>query len=157
MRKDNVAAASGISPDLFVPPHILPLLMELFAGDKQQAVSHQEQLVAHLLTCHYCRTAVIVLLGVVQEYDRRNNDAQEPARDLLVNMARISREIEAGEARADERLGAYADTFVHEGQEEAERCFPDVAAHLKICPDCSALVEMTVDSINALENGMEEP
>src|SRR5947209_4385723 len=97
MQEDNVAAIAGIGPDLFLPPHILPLVMELLAGDKQQAISQQEQLVSHLVACHYCRTAVMILLGIVQEYDRRNNDSEEPARDLLVNIASISREIEARE------------------------------------------------------------
>ena len=154
MQEDNIAAISGIGPDLFLPPHILHLLMELFAGEKQQAISQQEQLVRHLLTCHYCRTAVMVLLGLVQEYDRRNNNAEEPVRDLLINFASISREIEASEAREFERLGAYAEAIVFEGRDNADLRFPDIAAHLRICADCYSIVETTVSSIKELEEGI---
>lgn len=147
MREDNVAAISGIGPDLFLPPHILPLLTELFAGEKQQAISQKEQMVSHLVTCHYCRTAVMVLLGIVQEYDRRNNNSEEPARNLLVSFASISREIEASEAREYERLGAYAEAIVYEGRDNANLRFPDVAAHVRICPDCYSELEDTVSSI----------
>lgn len=151
MQDDNAAAISGIGPDLFLPPHILPLVMELFAGEKQPDISLQEQLVSHLVACHYCRTAVMVLLGVVQEYDRRNNNSEEPARYLLVNMASISREIEAREAREYESLGAYAEAIVYEGQGKAELSFPDIAAHLSICADCSSIVKMTVSSLKESE------
>lgn len=151
MQKDNAAAISRISRTLSSPPHILPLLMELFAGDTQPAISQQEQLVGHLITCHYCRTAVMVLLDVVQEYDRRNNDSEKSAHDLLVNLVNISREIEASEAGGHERLGAYAEAIVDEGQGKANLHFPDVAAHLNICADCSLTVEMTVSSLKESE------
>ena len=45
--------ASQFHPDLFVSPHVLPTLMELFAGEKQDAFSQQEQLLPHLVECHY--------------------------------------------------------------------------------------------------------
>jgi hypothetical protein len=151
MQEDNVAAISGIGPDLFSPPHILHLLMELFAGDKRQGISQQEHMVRHLITCHYCRTAVMVLLGVVQEYDHRNNDPEEPARDLLVKFANISREIEASEAREYERLGAYAEAIVFKGRDHAKQSFPDVADHLSICNDCDSIVEKTVSFIKESE------
>jgi hypothetical protein len=147
MQEDTVAANSGTGPDLFVPPHMLPLLMELFAGDPQQAISQQEQLVLHLVACHYCRTAVMFLLGVAQDHDRRNNTTEEPARELLVHFAAISREIEAKEAREYERLGAYAEAIVHEGRDKADLCFPDVAAHLTTCADCRSAVEGTVSAL----------
>ena len=151
MKEDNATVISEIGPDLFVPPHVLPVLMELIAGERQQVLSQQEQLLAHLATCHFCRTAVVVLLGLAQEYDRRNNDPEEPAHDLLVRFANISRAIEAREAREFERLGAYAETIVAEGRDGADLRFPDVAAHLKICPDCRSALEATVSSITESE------
>jgi len=151
MKEDNATVISEIGPDLFVPPHVLSVLMELFAGERQQILSQQEQLLAHLATCHFCRTAVVVLLGLAQEYDRRNNDPEEPAHDLLVRFAKISRAIEAREAREFERLGAYAEAIVAEGRDRADLRFPDVAAHLRICPDCRSALEATVSSITESE------
>ena len=148
MKKVNVAKAiTEFGPDLLVSPHVLPLLMELFAGDIQQALSQQEQLLAHLKTCHYCRTAVMVLLSYVQEYDHRNNNPEEPTRDLLARFASISRAIDAREAQEFERLGAYAEAIVAYGREKAAQRFPDVAAHLKICTDCYSAIEATVASL----------
>lgn len=147
MKEDSTAALSRFSPDLFVSPHVLPLLMELFIGERQQVIAQQEQLLAHLNICHYCRTAVVVLLGLASEYDLRNNDSQEPALDLLTRFADISREIEAYEARMYECLGAYAEYLAEEGQDKARLRFPDIAAHLEICPDCHTAVEATVSFI----------
>src|SRR5260221_6057987 len=115
MKEDNATVMSKINPDLLVPPHVLPVLMELIGGEKHQALSQQEQLLTHLAICHYCRTAVVVLLSAAQEYDRRNNDPEEPTRDLLIRFANISREIEAYEAREFERRGAYAEAIMAEG------------------------------------------
>jgi hypothetical protein len=151
MQDDNIVAISRIGPDLLVSPHVLPLLMEMLSGNRQQASVQQEQLMAHLLTCHYCRTAIIALQSVVQEYDRRNNHAAQPDRDLLVSLVHLSREIDAREAREYERLGAYAETLIYEGQKSARRCFPDIVEHLKICSDCASLVKMTVNAIRESE------
>jgi len=151
MKEDNAKVITAVGPDLLVPPHVLSLLMELLAGDRQQALSQQEQLLAHLTTCHYCRTAVMVLLSYAQEYDRRNNNPEKPTRELLMRFAGISRAIEAGEAQEFERLGVYAETIVAEGQEKAAQRFPDVAAHLKTCPDCRSALEATVAFIIGTE------
>jgi hypothetical protein len=151
MKEDDATTMSQVGPDLSAPPHVLPLLMELFLGERQQALSQQEQLLEHLATCHYCRTAVVVLLRIEQEYDRRNNDPEEPAHDLIMRFVRISDEIEAREAHAFERMGAYAEAIVSEGREKAAQRFPDVAAHLRICPDCCSALEATVTFITEAE------
>jgi hypothetical protein len=151
MKEDDATIMSRVGPDLSAPPHVLPLLLELFVGEKQQALSQQEQLLEHLTTCHYCRTAVVVLLRVEQEYDRRNNDAEEPARDLLMRFVRINDEIEAREAHAFERMGAYAEAIVSEGREKAAQRFPDVAAHVRTCSDCCSALEATVAFITEAE------
>ena len=151
MEEEKAKVITAVGPDLLVSPHILPVLMELFAGDSQQALSQQEQLLAHLTTCHYCRTAVMVLLSYAQEYDRRNNDPEEPTRDLLKRFADISRTLEAREAREFELLAAYAEAIVAEGREKAAQRFPDVAAHLNICSDCRSALEATVASITGAE------
>ena len=151
MKKDNAAdVIIAAGPDLLVSPHVLPQLMELFAGDIQQALSQQEQLIAHITACHYCRTAVAVLLSYTEEYDRRYNP-EEPALDLLERFANISRTIEAREAREFERLGAYVEAIVKEGTEKAAQRYPEVAAHLNICSDCRSMIEDTVAFINGTE------
>ncbi len=152
MKKDNAAEViNAVGPNLLVSPHVLPLLMELFVGDIQQALSQQEQLLAHLKTCHYCRTAVMVLLSYAQEYDRRNNNPEEPTRDLLARFASISRAIEAREAQEFERLGVYAEAIVAEGRKRAAQRFPDIAAHLKMCSDCRSALDATVAFIRKTE------
>jgi hypothetical protein len=149
MEEEKAKVITAVGPDLLVSPHILPVLMELFAGDSQQALSQQEQLLVHLTTCHYCRTAVMVLLSYAQEYDRRNNDPEEPTRDLLKRFADISRTLEAREAREFERLAAYAEAIVADGREKAAQRFPGVAAHVNICADCRSALDGTVASLSS--------
>ena len=151
MKEDDATTMFQVGPDLSAPPHVLPLLLELFVGERQQALSQQEQLLKHLAICHYCRTAIVVLLSVEREYDRRNNDAEEPACDLIMRFVHISEEIEAREAHEIERMGAYAEAIVSEGRERAAQRFPDVAAHLRICPDCCSALEATVAFITETE------
>lgn len=150
MQEEHAGIRSKIGPDLLSPPHILPMLMELLAGDSPPDLSQQEQLFAHLATCHYCRTAVLFLLKVAQGYDRLNNNPEKPIRDLLARFENISREAEAREARESwefERMGAYTEATVAVGQEKADQAFPDIVAHLQICPDCRSTVQTTVAAI----------
>ena|ERR1700730_5031994 len=147
MEEEKAKVITAVGPDLLVSPHILPQLMELFAGDSQQALSQQEQLLAHLTTCHFCRTAVMVLLSYAQEYDRRNNNPEEPTRDLLKLFANISRTLDAHQGREYERLAVYAETIVVEGADKAAQRFPDVAAHINICADCRSAIDATVASL----------
>src|SRR5690349_17691003 len=121
MKEDTTAIMPEIYPDLLVPPHVLALLMELFGGEVQQVLPQQKQLQEHLAICDYCRTAVIFLLDVARDYDHRNNNPEEPVRNLLKHFAQINREIEAQEAyeaELMERIGAYAEAIVDEGQEK---------------------------------------
>jgi hypothetical protein len=119
--------------------------MGLFAGEPPQALLQQEHLFAHLAECDNCRTAVVVLLGIAQECDRRATDPVGPAHDLRVRFARISSAIEA---RAYERMGAYAEAFVAEGSDTAARRFPEIAAHLKTCAYCCSELDATVAFLN---------
>ncbi|MGB8346639.1 MAG: hypothetical protein WCD86_17260 [Ktedonobacteraceae bacterium] len=139
MNEDQITTDGG--PDLLVPPHMLPTLMELFAGDRQRALIQQEQLLAHLAACHHCRTALLFLLSVAQEVDRRNKDPEDVAHDLLVRLAALDRMIEA---HRYERVGVYAETVVAEGREKAALLFPALATHLSTCTACRSMVEETV-------------
>lgn len=147
MKEDNTAAMIEFGPDLFLFPHVLPTLMELFAGEVQKASKERDYLLSHLAICHYCRTAVVTLLGLMQEHDRRNNIIDESAHDLFICFADISREIEAREAHEYERLGAYAEAIVSEGQAKADLRFPDVAAHMKLCVHCRSAMNAAVSDI----------
>ena len=149
MKEDNATVMSEVSPDLFASPHVLPVLMELFAGEKQQDRLKQESLLTHLTSCHYCRTALVFLLGIVQEYDHINNNAEETAHDLFIRFADINRLII--EAHDYEQLGAYAEAIIADGKDKADLRFPDVTAHLRICPDCCATLATTIDFITKPE------
>jgi len=144
MKDNNTTILSNIRPDLFEPPHILPAVMELFAGGNQQNLLQQEVSLTHLTTCHYCRAALMVLLDIAQEYDYRNNTTETVAHDLLVRIANIQSLIEA---HMYEQLGAYAETLVAKGHDKANLRFPVIAAHLKICIDCRSMLEATIDFV----------
>lgn len=144
MKKEITAILPKIGPDLLEPPHVVPALVELFAADKQQALTQQEDVFAHLVTCHYCRTAAMFLIGVAQEVDRENNESEEDAQELLLFFAELDHKIGVNEAQKYERLAVYAETIVEKGRDEAAELFPDLVAHLSGCPDCNLMVEETV-------------
>jgi hypothetical protein len=144
MKDDNTTVLSNIGPDLFEPPHILPAVMELFAGEKQQTLLQQEHFLAHLTTCLYCRTTIVVLLDIAQDCDCRNNTPETSAHALLAHFANIQSLIKAHKY---ERLGTYAETIVAEGHAKANLLFPLIAAHLKTCVDCYSMLEATLDFI----------
>lgn len=144
MSKEITTIISEASPDLLEPPHVVPVLMELFAGDTQQAFAQQKDVFAHLVACHYCRTAAMFLLGVAEEYEHRNNDPVDVVHDLLTRFADIDRKIGMKEAQKYERLAFYAETIVAKSRDEAAELFPDLAAHLSVCSDCRSMVEETV-------------
>jgi hypothetical protein len=151
MKEDNATIISEVGPDLFVPPHVLPVLMELLGGDRQQSLSQREQLLAHLAICNYCRTAVVLVLNVAQKYDRRSNDSEEPTRDLLMRFANISREIEECGVQDYELMGAYAEAIIAEGREEADKRFHTLGEHIKRCRSCESALEDTLTFLNKLE------
>lgn len=148
MQDDHVLSEGG--PDLLAPPHVVPALMELFAGDRQQAIAQQETLFAHLVACDYCRIAAMVLLGVAQEVDRRNQEPLEVTQELLERFAALDRKIKA-EAHRYERLVVCAEAIAATGRDEAAALFPELAAHLSACSDCRSMVEETVAFIREVE------
>ena len=141
MKERKAIVMDKVRPDLFVPPHIVSELMRLVAGEWQPDLSQQEQLVAHLTECHFCRTALIVLLSAGQEYERSNSYPEGLARDLLMRFVTIHHEIEAQEY---EQMGAYAEAIVAEGREEADKRFPVLAEHIRRCPGCKSTMEEIV-------------
>ena len=67
----RVSAVIEKGPDLKMPPHVFPQLMDLFFGEPQQTYSQEEYVLAHLTVCHYCRMALKALLAIVQDYEER--------------------------------------------------------------------------------------
>src|SRR5947209_1052642 len=101
-------------PDLLVPPHIVGKLIDLVVGERQPDFFQQEELVAHLTGCSYCRTALIVMLSAEQEYERLNSYPEAAIRNLLTRFVTIHHQIEAQEY---EQMSAYAEAIVAEGKE----------------------------------------
>ena len=123
-------------------------MFHLVRGEWQPDPSQQQQLVAHLTECPYCRTALIVLLSAEQEYERSSSYPEVPARSLLMRFVTIHHEIEAQEY---ERMGAYAEAIVAEGKEKADKRFPVLAEHIRRCPGCKSTLEETVAFLNEHE------
>jgi hypothetical protein len=148
MKEKKATVMDKVRPDLLVPPHIVGELIHLVRGEWQPDLSHQEQLVAHLTECPYCRTALIVLLSAEQEYERSSGHPEVPARNLLMRFVTIHHEIEAQEY---EQMGAYAEAIVAEGKEKADKRFPILAEHIRRCPGCKSTLEETVAFLNEHE------
>ena len=148
MKGKKATVMDKVCPDLLVPPHIVGKLIDLIVGEWQPDPSQQEQLVAHLTECHFCRTALIVLLSAGQEYERSSGYPEAPARNLLMRFVMIHHEIEAQEY---ERMGAYAEAIVAEGKEKADKRFTILAEHIRRCPGCKSTLEETVAFLNESE------
>lgn len=148
MKERKATVMDKVRPDLLVPPHIVGELIHLVRGEWQPDPSQQEQLVAHLTGCRYCRTALIVLLSAEQEYERSNSYPEAPVRNLLARFVTIHHEIEV---LGYEQMGAYAEAIVAEGKEKADKRFPILAKHIRRCPGCKSTLEETVAFLNEHE------
>jgi hypothetical protein len=148
MEEKKASIVVKAHPDLLVTPHIVGRLIPLVLGEWQPASSQQEQLVAHLTECPYCRTALIVLLSTEQEHKRLSIAPETPLHNLLTRFVTIHHEIEA---RMYEHMGAYAEAIVAEGPEEADKRFPILAEHIKRCPSCKTTLEETLAFLNEPE------
>lgn len=148
MKEKKATIVDKVYPDLLVPPHIVGELIHLVRGEWQPTPSQQEQLVAHLTECPYCRTALIVLLSAEQEYERLNGYPEASAHKVLMQFVTIHHEMEAQEY---EQMGAYAEAIVAEGREEADKRFSVLAEHIRRCPNCKSTLEETLAFLNGPE------
>jgi hypothetical protein len=147
--KENIAGVMDkVRPDMLVPPHIVDKLFHLVTGEKQPDSSQLEQMTAHLAECSYCRTMLIVLFSVEQEYERLNEPDETSAHDLLRQLGEIHL---AAETLDHEQIGAYAETIVAEGKKEADKRFSILAKHINRCSICHTLLEELLDSLNEAE------
>jgi hypothetical protein len=151
-----ILSAQGTGPNLLVAPHVLTEAFDAFAETEALEPERQAHLLAHLGCCTYCRTAVIYLLCVAQEADRRSDNEDGQAGQVLAEIARIHRYLEAVEdkrAREEaawcERMGAYAETIAAIGRAAADEDprFTALAAHVASCPDCRSCLENTLESL----------
>lgn len=145
MKEKKGPVADKVHPNLLVPPHIVGKLIPLVVGEWQPDPAQQEQLIAHLTGCPYCRTALIVLLSAEQEYEKSSNSPETSARDLLARFVTIHHAIEAQES---EQMGAYAEAIVTEGRKKADKRFPILAQHVRRCPGCKTTLEETLAFLN---------
>jgi len=148
MKEKKAFAMDKVRPDLLVPPHFVNKLLQLVVGDWQPDPSQQEELIAHLTECSYCRTALIVLLSAEQEYEKSNNSPETSAHNLLMRFVTIHHEVEAQDY---ERMGAYAETIVAKGQEVADKRYPKLAEHIRRCSSCKATLEETLAFLKEAE------
>ncbi len=148
MEDKRATVMDKVHPDLLVPPHIVDKLFHLVAGEWQPDPSQQEQLVAHLTECCYCRTSLIVLLSADQEYERLNSTPEAPVHNLLTRFVTIHHEIEAQDY---EKMGAYAEAIIAKGREEADKRFPVLAEHVGRCSSCTSTLEETLAFLNEPE------
>ena len=145
MKEKKATIMDKVRPDLLVSPHIVSELIHLVLDNWQPDLAQQEQLIAHLTECLYCRTALIVLLSAEQEYEKLNDYPEVSARNLLARFVTIHHEIEVQEY---ELMGAYAEAIVAEGREKADKRFPILAQNIERCPGCKSTLEETLAFLN---------
>lgn len=150
---EKIAAIVGeVHPNLLEPPHVLGTLIEFMVGERQPDFFQQEQqeLVAHVVVCEYCRTAIIVMLTAAKEYEQSSEHPDTSVYDLLDRFVGMHHKIQSWE---HEQMGAYAEALVAQGEEEANRRFPALAKHISACPDCQAALEDTVAFLHESDGG----
>ena len=146
----KIATIDTLHPNLLKPPHYVGELLRFVLGEWLPDPSQQEQLIAHLTICSYCRIALIELLLAEQTYEKRLNasSASETAiYNLLMQFVTLHQELEI----QDEYIGAYAEAIVTMGKTLAAEHFSILAAHVKKCLHCQSLLEDTLTFLNEPE------
>lgn len=141
MKQKKSSVLDKIRPDLLVPPHIVDKLFHLFTDEWQPDKVQQEELVTHLTECSYCRTLLITLLTATQKYEKSSGNPDPFLSDLITRFVHIHHEIASQEY---EQMGAYAEAIVAMEEKEADRRFPQLAEHIRTCPDCRAILKETL-------------
>ncbi len=145
MKEKKATVMDKVRLDLLVLPHLVDELIRLVLGEWQPDPAEQEQLIAHLTGCSYCRTALIVLLSAEQEYEKLNDYPEVSAGNLLARFVAIHHEIGA---QKYEQMGAYAEAIVAGGRKKADKRFPILAEHIRRCPSCKSTLEETLAFLN---------
>jgi hypothetical protein len=135
--EERSASITEKHPALLVPPHIMDKLIGLILGEWIPSPQEKKHLVAHLIICEYCRTALIILLFAVKKQEPLNKTSETDVDEILAQFVNIHHEIEELEY---ERMGAYAEALTAEGKEKAEKRFPVLAKHVGKCASCKFLL-----------------
>lgn len=135
------------------PPHIMPQLSRVRAGEWNFTPNIQRQMVAHLRSCNYCQLAVETMVAASFENDDDPTSVEE-VRTLLARFKAINHSIQ----EQDERIAAYAEALETRGPDEANRRFPIFAEHLKHCQICAVEVDDTRNAlVEAVSVGLIPP
>lgn len=127
-------------------PHVVPRLVDLVMNEWQPTPSQNEQLLTHLVDCVYCQIALRTLLVAELDCDLSDGSAEQPARQLLSHLTNIIHE-----TSVRDNMGAYIEMLDASGEEAANKQFPQLAEHLKICKACRSTVEGTRDLLHRAE------
>jgi hypothetical protein len=148
MEKD-VSIMDMVHPDLFEAPHKLDELLRFIAGAWQPDLSQQEQLVTHLMTCSYCRVALITVLSGEEAYMQKLQASSKTAlHDLLLQFVTIHHKLDA---LTYECIGAYAEALVTVGNIVADKRFSVLAEHMQSCVHCRLMLADMVTFLNESE------
>src|ERR1700693_1658427 len=101
------------------PPHILLGLIGLVSDESQLDSAKQEQMLAHLAECVSCENALMTLLVVELEDERRIGRSEEPAWRLISKLSQIK-----DETQIRDDIPAYVEALEAQGEEEANKRFP---------------------------------
>ena len=150
MTEKLAAVMDKVHPDLLEPPHIVGNLIDIMNDERQIDLFQQEQLVAHLVECEYCRTTIIIVLSAALENEQSNDHPDPLVYDLLTRLVDIHHEIKS---REYEQMGAYAEAIVAHGKKEANRHFPALVDHIRTCSRCQITLEETLAFLNESDEG----
>ena len=150
MEKDNAIVMEQTHPEIFSAPHIAQNLLQLVQGEWYPNPREMDQLIDHLFRCHYCRSALKVLLAVEPAETRLKGDPETVADEILLRFVTILDEIEA---REYEYLSSFAEAVANEGREKAEERFPTLAAHLKSCSICESALNDILTFLDETKGG----
>lgn len=148
MEDKHATIKDEVIPDLLVSPHIVDELFYVVMGELQIDSTQQEQIVAHLSACEYCRKALLVLLSADSENDMSKNDTESPVHNLLTQFETIHHEIDVHDY---EHMGAYAEAIKAEGRKKADERFSILAGHIRKCASCRSWLQETLDFLNESE------
>lgn len=127
------------------PPHLMPQLSRILAGEWKLTPNIQRQMVAHLCRCDYCQIALEIIVDTTLENSTGTLSTEqiENVQRMLGRFKAINHSIQT----QDERIAAYAEMLEMHEAEEASKRYPAFAEHLKHCQECAAAVEDTRKAI----------
>ena len=127
--------------------HKPEILVALVTGAWEPTPLERQHLLEHLITCVPCR----VILGACVILYTEKESSKEQAHQV-VDAFRASLQEALHGIDFQNKLSAYIDIMVAQGEKQADKQFPDLAAHLKRCQVCRDVVEDTVFLLQEMKN-----